>query len=129
MGDVGTAPGLFKCSCTDQKEKEQTDRQGSKLGEDGKRKVLKKKAESLASLPTLTPLHSQHLPSEGLHQPLLKGNCASPPDPQLLASLHQLRLQRQLLPTSPHSLNPGRVSLMVPHGHVSVGKASGISQA
>lgn len=51
MGGVGTAPGLFKCSCTDQKEKEQTDRQGNKLGEDGKRIVLKKKAESLASLP------------------------------------------------------------------------------
>lgn len=53
MGDAGTAPGLFKCSCTDQKEKEQTDRRGSKLGEDGKRTVLKKKEESLASLPTL----------------------------------------------------------------------------
>lgn len=72
-GDVGTAPGLFKCSCTDQKEKEQTDRRGSKLGEDGKRIVLKEKAESLASLPTLTPLHSQHLPSDNLHQSLLKG--------------------------------------------------------
>lgn len=61
MRDVGTAPGSFKCNCTDQKEKEQADRQDSKLGDDGKRAALKKKAESLASLPILTP---QHLPSE-----------------------------------------------------------------
>lgn len=128
MGDVGAAPGLFKCSCTDQKEKEQTDRRGSKLGEDGKKTVLKEKAESLASVPTLTPLHSQRLPSDDLHQPLLKGNYASPPDPQLLASLCQLPLQWQLLPASPHNLSPGRVSLMMPCAHVSVGKASGHSQ-
>jgi len=41
-------------------------RQSSKLGEDGKRTELKKKEESLAGLPTLTPLHSQHSPSSSL---------------------------------------------------------------
>lgn len=43
--------------------------------------VHEKKAERLASLPTLTPLQSQHLPSHRLHQCLLKGNHASPPSP------------------------------------------------
>lgn len=124
---MGTAPGLFKCSCTDQKEKEQADRQGSKLGDDGKRIVLKKKAESLASLPTFTPLHSQHLPSDDLHQPLLKVTmhlCLTPNCLPVCASCGFSGSG-----TSPQNLNPGRVSLMVPHGHVSVGKASGHSQA
>lgn len=129
MEDAGTAPGLFKCSCTEQKEKEQADRQGGKLGADGKRLVLKKKAESIASVPTLTPPRSQHLPPDHLHPPLLKGNYAPPPDPQLLASLCRLWLQWHLLPTSLLNLSPGRISLTVPHDHVSVGKASGHSQA